>query len=74
MRVVRLLADRGRSLEADEEQDAEQHAAEHASAGEVEEDVSLGLNTESETPSAPPFAMITIARISIGTNESARRT
>ncbi len=32
-------------------------------------DVSFGLNIESVFPFFPPFAMITIARITIGTNE-----
>ena len=36
MRVVRLLAERGRRLEADEEQDSEQDAAEHAAARDAE--------------------------------------
>ena len=37
------------------------------------QDVSLGLKTESEIPLSPPFARITIARISIGTNDSAAK-
>ena len=37
MRVLGLLADRGRRLEADEEEDAEQDAAEHATAGDPEQ-------------------------------------
>ena len=37
MRVLRLLADRRRGLEADEEEDPEQDPAEHAAAGDAEE-------------------------------------
>ena len=37
LRVVGLLGDRGRRLEADEQQDAEQHPAEDAAVGEAEQ-------------------------------------
>jgi hypothetical protein len=35
--------------------------------------VSLGLNTLSEIPSAPPFATMTTARMSIGMKETAAK-
>ena len=71
MRVARLLADRGGGLEADEEEDPEEHPAEDAPPVRSRSPVSPGSKTLSEIPSAPPFATITIARISIGTNETA---
>ena len=73
MRILRLLPDRGRSLEADEEQDAEQDAAEHPAARDAEERRLPGLNIVSVFPSLPPLAMITIARITIGMNETSAK-
>ena len=71
MRVVRLLADRGRRLEADEEQDAEKHAAEHAAARDGEERRLARIEHGQRDPVRTALRDDHDARISIGTNETA---